>query len=328
MFTKIPKLSHAQKSELSLLIKHFLERSGRSSIKRNLITPEENLSYLKSNRNNQKFETRSYKDRTKDPLGNINYFDNLKNQLASSGVKLEESEINIVDFERFLLKFPELKKHYKNAGDVAVQKCLEHYLTYSFMELSNLDIFIDIAAADSPWAEILNRKNIRSFKLDRTYPDGINGIKIGADACYTNLPEKAFSALALQCAYECFMGDSDIQFFKEAGRILNAKGRVAIVPLYLDKEYVILSSPYCDQRKILVDPGAIKVWRDDEYKEPFSRHYSPEAFKNRIYSNVPKDMNAKVIYFKNIGELNKHYRGQRIYCFFMFYCEKTGKKSE
>jgi len=36
-----------------------------------------------------------------------------------------------------------------------------------------------------------------------------------------------------------------------------------------------------------------KVWRDDEYKVPFSKYYSLDSFAERIYSRIPDDMEGK-----------------------------------
>ena len=128
--------------------------------------------------------------------------------------------------------------------------------------------------------------------------------------------------LSLQCAYECFMGEADIRFVEEAGRILDRKGRYGIAPLYLADIHFVSTSPYCNQADVIVEPEAKKVWRDDRYKTPFARHYSPESFAERIYSRIPDGMEGKIFYFKNLDKVMKHYSGQRIYCFFMFLCEK------
>jgi len=264
----------------------------------------------------------SYYDHTKDPLSNIDYYRTLKDRLVSLNVTVEEREIDIKDFEQWLNEFPEIKNHYQNHGDVFIEKCLEHYVTYRYLNIAQNDIFIDIAASGSPWAEVLNFRGIRSYRLDMGYPKGLSGINIGADACNSGLHEGFCSALALHCAFECFMGDADIRFAKEASRILNKNGRFAIAPLYLEDTYFVSTSPLCDQKDIIIEKEALKVWRDDEYKVPFDRFYSPESFKQRIYSHIPENMNAKVIYFNNLESLNKYYKGQRIYCFFMLYCEK------
>jgi hypothetical protein len=154
------------------------------------------------------------------------------------------------------------------------------------------------------------------------YPEGIHEVNIGADAGNTKLPDGFASVLSAQCAFECFMGDADIRFVSEATRILNEKGRYGIVPLYLDNTYFVATSPYCNQQDIVIESEAKKVWRDDRFKAPFSRHYSPESFWERIYSQIPESMTGKVLYFRNLPEVMKHYPGQRIYSFFMFYCER------
>ena len=124
------------------------------------------------------------------------------------------------------------------------------------------------------------------------------------------------------------MGDADIRFIEEASRILDRKGRYGIAPLYLADIHFVSTSPYCNQSEVKIEPAAKKVWRDDEYKVPFSRHYSPESFFTRIYSRIPNDMLGKVLYFKNLEEVMKHYLDQKIYCFFMFVCEKEPRDKD
>ena len=304
--------------------------------------------------NSAKEDRQSFYDHTKDPLGSIDFYEDLKERLLSAGVSVESVDIDIPDFERWLNDFPEIRMFYEKMGDVFIEKCLEHYLTFSHLNISAGDTYIDVASAGSPWAEVLNsrteirnqrtedrgqppahrglrpggrtedssRKGGRAYRLDLSYPDGIKGIDIGADAGNTKLPDEFASVLSLQCAYECLMGDADILFIKEANRILNEKGRYGIVPLYLADIHFVSTSPYCDLSKVKIEPEAKRVWRDDEYKAPFSRHYSPESFKKRIYSIIPEEMTGKILYSKNLDEIMKHYPGQRVYCFFMFVCEK------
>ena len=272
--------------------------------------------------NSPKEERQSFYDHTKDPLGSKKYFDNLKDRLVAVDVPVEEVDIDVSDFERWLDNFPEIKQHYEHMKDVFIEKCLEHYLTFRHLKISDNDVYIDIAGAGSPWAEILNRRGIKSYKLDLSCPPGCKGINIGADAGDTKLADGFATVLSLHCAYECFMRNADIKFVEEASRILNEKGRYGIVPLYLEDIHFVSTSPYCDQSKVKIEPEAKRVWRDDEHNNPFSRSYSPESFYKRIYSRIPRDMKGKIIYFKNLDQVMKHYPGQRVYCFFMFLCEK------
>ena len=162
--------------------------------------------------------------------------------------------------------------------------------------------------------------------MDLSYPEGIRGSNIGADAGDTKLPDGFASVLSLQCAYECFMGDADIRFVEEAGKILNKKGRYGIAPLYLADIHFVSTSPYYNQAEVIIEPEARKVWRDDEYKAPFARHYSPESFAGRIYSRMLADMEGKILYFKNIADVMRHYPGQRAYCFLMFISQKLSNE--
>lgn len=274
-------------------------------------------------RNSPEKERQSYHDHTKDALGNVALFAQLKSRLTDAGVPVDEIEVDIADFEQWLSDFPAINKYYRKLGDIHIEKCMEHYLAYRFLHITKNDLYIDIAALGSPWAENLNKRGIKSYRLDLIYPTGLHGINIGADAGDTKLPDAFATVLSAQCAYECFMGDGDIRFVKEAARILKSGGRYGIVPLYVDNDYYILTSPYCNQNELTTDPHSKKVWREDSFQIPFSRHYSPEAFYKRVFSAIPANMSGKILYFKNLPDIMKQFDGQKLYCFFMFCCQKN-----
>lgn len=310
----IKKIKNNLKSRLSRFVKNEIQ-----------LTVDENLPLLArlvAYQNSSKEDRQNYYDHTKDSYGNRDLYGNLKDRLVARGVNVEEVDIDISDFEDWLKGFNALRDHYHNMGDVFIEKCLEHYLAFRHLGVSQDDIVIDIAAAGSPFIDILNNKGIKSYRLDLSYPEGIHGNNIGADCGDTQLPDAFATVLTVHCAYECFMGDADVHFVREANRILKLKGKYGIVPLYLDDTYFVATSPYCNQDSIIVEAEAKKVWREDKYKVPFSRHYSPESFQNRIYSKIPINMKGKVFYFRNLPDVMKRYPDQRIYCFFMFYCEK------
>ena len=106
---------------------------------------------------------------------------------------------------------------------------------FAFALLRNINMNpLDIAAAGSLWADILAARGIRAYRLDRSYPQGIEGRNIGGDAGDTGLPDSFARGLSLQCSFECFEGEGDISFVKEAARILSPDSRLSIVPLYID----------------------------------------------------------------------------------------------
>ena len=264
----------------------------------------------------------SQRDLTRDPIAHLPRVRDICRRLRALGVPVEDVDIDISDFDQWLRDFGEVPAHYKPLGDVAIEKCLEHYLAYRHLGLSKGDVYVDVAASDSPWARILRRRGVKAYRLDLSYPRGRHGIDIGADATRSGLPAGFSTAMSAQCAFETFEGDADIRFLTEASRILSPAGRYAILPLYLDTTYFIVTSPMCDQRLVEIDAGADHVWRDDAYIEPFARHYSPESFVARVFTNLPPDMPARVIHFANVPELAAHHRGQRLYCFFMLHATK------
>ncbi|MCH8118436.1 MAG: glycosyltransferase [Planctomycetes bacterium] len=270
----------------------------------------------------KQFENCSAEERQSFYDENRNYYE-FKERLIELGVPVKDIEIDINDFEMWRKMNPTMENSYKRLGDAFIEKLLEHYLTYTLLEIKVGDVFIDVAASGSPWADILSERGIESYRLDLSYERGINGRDIGADASDTKLPDNFASVLTLHCAYECFMGDADRLFIKEAERILKNNGRFAIVPLYFDPIYLILTSPYCDQGEVIIDPGAKKVWRDDKYKAPFSRHYSPEVFVKRIYSKL-NTLKGQLYFVNNIGEIQQAYPDQRVYCYFIFVGRKNG----
>ena len=269
-------------------------------------------------------ERQFYMERSRYPQANLTYFAAIKDRLQVAGVPVREVRIDRAAFDQWRRGVPQLASFYRPGGDVFIEKCLEHYLVHKYLNLSPGDTYLDVAAAESPWAELLYQNRIRSYRLDMKYRKGLHGLDIGADAADTDLPDNFCTALSLQCAFECFMGDADVGFIKEASRLLAPGGKLAITPLYLETEYFITTSPLIDQDEVIIDPGAKRVWRDDAYVEPFSRMYSPEIFTERIYSRIPRNIRAEVLYFTNLEEILNYYQGQRIYCFFMLLARKEG----
>jgi ubiquinone/menaquinone biosynthesis C-methylase UbiE len=250
----------------------------------------------------------------------------LRRRLVQIGIPVRDYAVDVRDFEQWRRRFPELDRMYAPLGDVHIEKLLEHYLTCTLLNIRSGDILIDVAACGSPWAQVLRREGIESYRLDLSYPKGIHGVDIGADAAEMPLPDASVTALTLHCAYECFQNDSDKRFIIEAERVLNDRGRLAIVPLYLDPFDCIITSPHCDQSQIAIDPGFKKIWREDIYKSPFSRHYSPEGFVRRIGSLIRR-LRGEVRFVANMEQLRQAYPGQRIYCYFTFVGQKIGAQT-
>lgn len=174
--------------KIKRLIARKVSNILRSAVRRELDDALPIIPQLIEFQNSAKEERQSFYDHTKDPLGSIVFYEGLKDRLLSAGVPVEPVDIDIPDFECWLNDFPEIRRHYEKMGDVFLEKCLEHYVTFRHLNISANDVYIDIASAGSPWADILNargggrqRTEIRGQKSEvrgqRT--EGSKGIQVG-----------------------------------------------------------------------------------------------------------------------------------------------------
>ena len=267
-------------------------------------------------------ERQSFYDHTKDPVGNRPVYIRIRDRLAAAGVTVEDVDVDIPAFKQWLGEFPEMHAFYRKLATPTIQKCLEHFMVHRLLDLKPGDIYLDIAASGSPWARFLRARSIEAYRLDLCYPKGIHGIDIGADAADTGLPPGFATAMSAQCAYNCFMGSADTRFFAEAARLLKPGGRCAVIPLCLDDTYFVTRSPFMLVPDFTPDTGALCVWRDDEHRVPFSRHYSPEAFASRVMSVMPPELDGRVLFLRNLVELGREFPGERLYGYFMLTCVK------
>lgn len=253
----------------------------------------------------------------------------LLTQIDAANIPLRTERIDINDFENWRKKHSMLDDQYRKNGDTTIEKVLEHYLSMKFLPIGPGDVVIDMAAAGSKFADLLTRESGKTcYKLDLGYDPGIHANRIGADASHTGLADSFADALTFHCAFECLQGDADILFAGEAERVLKGGGRWGIVPLYLDKHHFVKLGPKSDRRKVKLTENESWVWRDDAFQtSPFSRHYSPESFSNRVISNC-NGFDCEIIHFANIEELKRIYSGQRIYCHFLFRARKIDSPAQ
>ena len=261
-------------------------------------------------------------DHTLEPAAHLPLFGSLAARLAGAGVPVEETRVDPADFEAWRGSHPDLDRFYRSFGDIHIEKCLEHYLVDRLLGLAPGDRYVDVASAGSPWADILRKRGVEAFRLDLIYPDGVRGREIGACATDTGLRAEFATALSTQCAFELFHGDTDLRFLHEAARVLATGGRLAVLPLYLDDAYFLLRSPYALPPAGSDEPDATVVWRDDRFRAPYSRHYSPEAFARAIYERLPPELDARVCAVSNLEELMQMHPDQRIYCFYVLHATR------
>jgi hypothetical protein len=235
-------------------------------------------------------------------------YEMIRQEMESAGIEVLPYKINMDDFHRWL-KMTSFPHTYKNLyGQLFIEKALEHYLGSIFLELDENDVFLDIAASGSPWAQMAERLyGCNAYALDLIYPAGINGKKIGADATAMPLPDGFATKMALHCAFETFEGDADIRFISEAKRILSKSGAMVILPLYVNNSYLAFSSPEADRRRLDYQ-GAHRVWyegtRGMKFKIRFFRQYSVESLLDRFIANIAP-LSITIYYIENELEVNE-----------------------
>jgi hypothetical protein len=223
-----------------------------------------------------------------------NYFDDSENLrislgLQSLGVNVVPYLVNEIDWKDWTTraKYDDFS-NYRNIknSSVFLEKSLEHYLAAQWLRLSPDDIYIDIASLTSPSADIYHRLyGCTTYRQDLVFPEGINGNVIGGNAAGMPIPDGFATKMALHCSFEHFEGDADIQFIREAGRVLKCGGILVIVPLYVAEDYCVHVDPVAwIRQRITFDSGATVRW----VHMPglfHSRHYDPEQFFTRIIRN-------------------------------------------
>lgn len=230
--------------------------------------------------------------------------------LRSGGIEVHERDIDPDALEEFRSRC-DYSSHYLGTpddrgffGKAYREKSLEHFLSTQLLGLRKEDILIDIASAASNYPD-----NVRTivgctvFRQDIIWEEGMHADKIGGDAGRMPIPDNFATALSLHCSLEHFEGDADIRFMQEARRVLVPRGRLCILPLYIEHEHMIATQPELWKSDIPLDPGAQWYFPPSEqWNNRFGRFYSPKAFRERIMSHLDP-FEWEFIWFRNRHEL-------------------------
>ena len=204
-------------------------------------------------------------------------------------------------------------------GHVWHEKLLEHWIAAEKLGLKSYksnDIYLDIAAGHSPWVKILrDRFQISAYAIDlgdisdnyKSLPYYIQG-----DATATRFDDESVTGASLQCAFEMFTKDDDINLIKEIARVLKPSGKFIILPLYLHTHYCAFSSPDY-YGKGHTDKLAKEYVCCDWNGIPSARFYDAQTLKSRILKTINSlGMQYKILILKNKNDF-----GDGIYCHFI-----------
>jgi len=199
------------------------------------------------------------------------------------------------------------------------EKLAEHWIASELLGLMDFaagDVFVDVAAASSPWARALReRKGIDAHAIDvGAVPKTYRQLPYyrTEDATRTSFADASVAGASLHCAYEMFTGDDDIALLDEAARILRPGGKLVIVPLYTHTHYCTYSSPEHFGKGH--GPATAKEYvRLDSAGVPSSRKYDAATLKSRVLDRIESlGMSFRVLALRNQAEL-----GEGIYCHFI-----------
>ena len=205
------------------------------------------------------------------------------------GLITKEYYVDRADYDRYVIaaRYEDFDPYYRGgmSGDLdhRVEKLLQHYISLSLLGIQSDELYMDVASNTSPMRHIVKRLyNVPVYSLDLSYPPGIDGELIGADAGAMPVKDGFASKMTLHCAFEHFACGADSRFVKECARVLRPGGKVCVIPLYLLPQYCVRVDPTIEGDISVSDTeGAKKVYVRG-YKVDYGRFYSPESFRRRI----------------------------------------------
>jgi hypothetical protein len=168
-------------------------------------------------------------------------------------------------------------------ADNLAEKSFEHFVALRLLEPGPADAFVDLASEHSPVPEIFHRlTGATTYSQDIMYPPGLNGDRIGGDACEMPVPDGFASKAALTCSLEHFEGDADTRLFVELARVLKPGGVVCVVPFYLYVEPAAQTDPSVSvPADVAFDAGAT-VYAAEGWGNRHGRFYGVDSFIDRV----------------------------------------------
>lgn len=246
----------------------------------------------------------------------------IESRMMDIGILCNDFVVDEYEFDDFirLVGFP-TNYHGGTGTGVYREKLLEHFVAWKFLSLdkSCYTPYVDVAAGSSPWALLLNSRGVDACAIDLSIsPEFVTEIcYLQQDATKTGFGDGSVGGASLQCAYEMFSEDQDAALLLELGRILKPGGRAVISPLYTHTHPCYYQTPEY-YGVAYGDHEAKRYIRRDCWGVPFSRKYSPETLKSRVW-----DMALKARLLPSLHVLrNKRDMGDDIYLHYILVLDK------
>ena len=239
--------------------------------------------------------------------------------LIRAGFDVDDYFIDQTAFSRFIddRDFPSSYYAY-SSSEVRTEKLLEHFIAWDLLDLESFgfeDLYLDIAAYASPWVKILREQGeVDAVAIDLGIGDAFADLPFyqEQDATRTSFTDQSVRGVSLQCAFEMFEGDSDVELIRELGRILRPGGKAVILPLYMHVEYCSYATPEHFGRGHALD-GAKEYIRYGFSGVPSSRKYDVEHFNRRVADQAHlAGLDTRLLVARNTQDV-----GPDIYCHFV-----------
>jgi len=216
-------------------------------------------------------------------------YDDLTESLAERGVRITPYRIDVDEFWRYVDTKGYRGMDYWHGGRMraATEKWLEHFVSIDLLRPAAGEVLVDIASCSSVFPDILRDSwGCEAYRQDWSYPEGLQGDRLGGDAAELALPDGFADLLTLHCSFEHFEGDRDWRFLREAERVLRPGGRLCILPLYTNRRYSIQTDLEAwSARHPSFERDAV-ICLADRWGEVHGRFYDIEHFADRILGNL------------------------------------------
>ena len=162
-----------------------------------------------------------------------------------------------------------------------------------------------MAAANAPVQRILRDVFDISevWRQDWNYKTDKTSKTHGGNASSLAVDDESFDALLLHNSWEHFEGESDLDFLKEAARVLKTGGKVIITPLFFGLEGFVTTSPesWSNKYRATSQPPQFReevpIIVNNSINQRYSQRHSAKPL-HRHFNNVPK-LSPKIIVISN-----------------------------
>lgn len=235
--------------------------------------------------------------------GQVGY-EKINADLERVGIEVEPYTVPVDDLDAWVADAGYADLPYYDGGRAAGarEKQLEHFVSVDLLEPGPGDVLVDVACMDSPFSEITAElHDLRTYRQDLMYPEGLRGRTIGGDAADLPVPDEFADHLTLHCSFEHFEGDSDSRFIREAARVLKPGGKLCILPLYTTSSYAIQTHtrgwrPF----RAPIERGDT-VYVGERWGPPHARFYDAPTLLRRVLRHLG-ELRLRIFEVTNLAE--------------------------